>query len=940
MKNFKKLFSAVVLLVLSLAVNAQQLPKLPLDPAVKVGKLDNGLTYMIRQNGWPEHMVNFYIAQRVGSIQEEEEQRGLAHFLEHMAFNGSDNFPGSGIVDFTRSIGVQFGSDLNAYTSIDQTVYRVCNVPSSRTAALDSCLLILKDWSCGLHLQEEEIDKERGVIHGEWAMRNNAQQRLMEASLPKIYPGCKYGERLPIGLMSVVDNFTYDELRKYYKKWYRPDNQCIIVVGDINVDEMEQKIKALFSPIKLQENAAQVVDIQVPDNDEPIYFVLTDKEQQSASINIMMKHDVKPEAIKNTAMDYYRAYSISMAAGMLNQRLSELGLKPECPFFGASVGYGNFMVSKTKDAFSIGIRPKKGKDLEALTAVMNEVMRVRQHGYTATELARVKESMTTSIENAYINRDKRTNDHFGDALRDLYLEGETLQDAQTDHDISLQVVQNLQVENINEVARNLISMDDKNLIVFEHAQEKEGEFVPTADQLRQTFEASRKATLEAWVDNTKQEPLLAKLPKKGSIKKTSENKKFDYKELILSNGAKVIIKKTDFQVNEIRMSASAKGGSALYGENDLINLKVFGNLVGMSKLGGFTKTELGKMLAGKSCGVNFGMSQQLSTVSGSSTPKDIETFMQLLYLTFTSHDKDMQSYEKFLTSMKQSLPNRGLKPETAFSDSVTATIYGNNPRFKSIEMADLDKINYDRCLEILKERTANAANYTFTFIGNIDEAVLLPLIEQYIAALPGKKADKVKEVDVRTLFKGEKACKFTRKMESPRPQVMNMYYAPLKYSLENAVMLSYVGQVLSMEMLKQIREDASAAYSCGASCQFSMAADNDYVILQSQAPISDPSKLDMAAELMKKIVKDAAENVDPDKVQKVKDLMLKEADMSVKNNGYWMGIISTWLDEGIDCHTDYKKIVSEMTADKVAAFIKNNILSSGNHAEVLMRPVE
>lgn len=940
MKNFKKMLTAVVLLMLSLAVNAQQFPKLPLDPAVKVGKLDNGLTYMIRQNGWPEHMVNFYIAQRVGSIQEEEEQRGLAHFLEHMAFNGSDNFPGNGIIEFTRSIGVEFGSDLNAYTSIDQTVYRVCNVPSSRTAALDSCLLILRDWSCGLHLQEEEIDKERGVIHGEWAMRNNAQQRLMESSLPKMYPGCKYGERLPIGLMSVVDHFTYDELRKYYKKWYRPDNQCIIVVGDINVDEMEQKIKALFSPIKLQENAAQVVDIQVPDNNEPIYFVATDKEQQNNNINIFMKHDVKPEFIKNTAMDYARVYANSMAIGMINQRLSELALKPECPYLGASVGYGNFMVSKTKDAFSIGINPKEGKDLEALTAVMNEVMRVRQHGYTAGELARVKESMTSGIENAYLARDKRTNDHFGDALRDYYLEGETFQDAQTDHDIALQAVQTLQLENINQVARQLISMNDTNLIVFEFAQEKEGKVVPTADQLRQTFEASRNAKLEAWVDNTKQEPLISQLPKKGSIKKITENKKFDYKELTLSNGAKVIIKKTDFQANSITMSATAKGGSALYGDKDLVNLKVFSNLVGMSKLGGFTKTELGKMLAGKNCGVNFGMSQQRSSVSGNSTPKDIETFMQLLYLTFTSRDKDMQSYEKFIASMKQNLPNRGLKPETAFSDSVSATIYGDNPRFKSIEMADLDKINYDRCIEIMKERTANAANYTFTFIGTIDEDVLLPLIEQYIASLPGKKADKVKEVDVRTYFKGEKACKFTRKMESPRPQVLNMYYAPLKYSLENAVMVSYVGQVLSMEMLKQIREDASAAYSCGASCKYSMAADNDYIILQSQAPISDPSKLDMAAELMKQIVKDAAVKVDPDKVQKIKDLMLKEADISAKSNGYWMGIIGTWLEEGIDCHTDYKKIVSEMTAEKIAAFIKNNILSSGNHAEVMMRPVE
>lgn len=932
-----KHFLMFVLAMVATSAFAQSMPELPMDPATRKGKLANGLTYYIRHNEWPEHMANFYIAQRVGSIQEEEEQRGLAHFLEHMAFNGSNTFKKVGIIDWCREKGIQFGSDLNAYTGVDQTVYRVCNVPTGNIQVLDSCLLILKDWSNGLLLQDKEIDKERGVIHAEWSMRNNGQMRLLEQMLPTLYPGSRWGVRMPIGTMEVVDNFPYDDLRKYYKKWYRPDNQAIIVVGDVDVDRTEQKIKELFSSIVLQPNAAQVEKVPVADNNEPIYAVGKDKEINSNSISVYMKTDPFPMELKNTAAYYFQSYVNSLFASMISSRFAELAQKPECTFLSASANIGDYILSNTKAAVGLDVSPKEGKDLEALADATKELMRVRQHGFTAGEFGRAKSDFISWVEKGYANRDKRENDRFGDACRDNYLNNEPLVDMDTEYAIWNQIDKSVTLDMVNDFVKQIISVSDTNLVVFEFAQDKEGRFVPTADQLRKTFETARAAQLDPWEDNVKNEPLIAQMPKKGKIVKTSENKTLGFKELKLSNGATVVLKKTDFKADEVSMTATANGGTALYGEKDYANIKLVDNLCGISALGNFTMNELGKALAGKNCNTGFSMSGSKTSIAGSTTPKDIETFLQLVYLQFTDVRKDMQSYEQLMTSLKQALPNRGLKPESAFSDSLRAELNSHSLRSKPLELADLDKVSYDRCLQMVKERTANAANFTFFFVGNYDEATLLPLIEQYIASLPAKKADKVTKIDTRTYFKGQKKNAFTRKMETPRPQVGNIYYCPIENNLENSVVMEVAGEVVTMEMLNQVREEMSAAYSCGAGISMSLMADKAYAMLSSSAPISEPSKLDAAAERMKKIVADAAKSVDPDKVKKVKDNMLKSADIAFKNNGFWMSALINWKEYGIDIYTNYKKTIEGVTPAKVSGMIKR-IVDGGNHLEVVMRP--
>lgn len=935
--KLRKLFSLFAFALTAMA-NAQQLPPVPVDTGVRIGKLPNGLTYYIRHNEWPEHVANFYIAQRVGSLQEEEDQRGLAHFLEHMAFNGSEHFKENGIVEFCRSLGVAFGRDLNAYTNFAETVYNVNNVPTTRQSALDSCLIIIKDWSNGLLLEDKEIDKERGVIHGEWAMRNSASMRLLESNLPRLFPGSKWGVRLPIGLMSVVDNFTYDALRKYYKKWYRPDNQAVIVVGDVDVDHTEKVIKELFSSIPLDPNAPKVEKYPVPDNYEPIYFVDKDKEMRNNQISVNMKIDAMPDSLKGTMAYLINHFIKLQLRGMLESRFNELAQKPECNFVAAYANVGGYTYSNTKDAFQLTVIPKENKDLEALRDAVREIMRAKQHGFTASELIRSKDGFMSWIEKEYLNRDKRDNDNFGSQYSAHFISNEPIPSIEDEHRFWNMISQMVTPEIVNQYANQVISVSDTNLVVYEFAQDKEGRFIPTADELRKTYEAARAEKLEPWVDNTKNEPLIAELPKKGSIKKTTENATLGYKELTLSNGATVILKKTDYKTDEIQMTAFAKGGSCLYGEKDYSNLKVMRYMGNLSGLGNFSNNELQKALAGKQCEVGFNMNVTRSNVTGHTTPKDIETFLQLVYLNFTSVAKDSLSYESFMGQLKLVLPSQGLQPEYAFEDSLSTVIYSGNPRYKILGESDINKISYDRCLEIIKERTANAANYTFVFVGNYDEATLLPLIEQYIASLPAKKADNVAIKDVNTFFKGNKKLDFKRKMESPKPQLANMYYAPAENTRKNDVLMRYTSEVLSNEMLKQVREDASAAYHCSASCGINLIGSTPLVTLNTSAPISEPSKLDMAAELMKKIVNDAAEKVDPDKVTKVKENMLKEAEISFKNNNFWMSAIVDWKLYGKDNYTDYKKLIENVKPEDISSYIKNVILKSGNHAEVIMRP--
>ena len=467
--RLRRLFVAIALISTGLA-SAQgqmQMPEIPVDDSVRIGKLDNGLTYYLRHNNTPEKKANFYIAQRVGSIQEDDSQQGLAHFLEHMAFNGSEHFPTGTMTEYLQSIGVQYGRSLNAYTSIDRTVYYIADVSTERQSALDSCVLVLRDWSNGITVTPEEIEKERDVIHNEYRMRNSPNQRMIERALPTLFQGSKYGFRMPIGKMEIVDNFKPEELVAYYKKWYRPDNQAIIIVGDINVDYTEALIKKLFGDIKVDPNAPKVIDEPVPDNEQAIYVAEKDKEQQYPVLMLSMKRDPVPTELKKTSAYLVQDYLNAMVCSMLNSRFSEITEQPDCPFIQAQVQDGNFMqLARTKDALMLIGVAKEGKDIETLQAVLREAKRARDFGFTATEYARAKADYLSGLEKLYTNRDKRKNDAYCSEYVENFLESDPIPSVETLYQMMTALAGQLPVDLVNQYAQQIISIDGKNLVAF------------------------------------------------------------------------------------------------------------------------------------------------------------------------------------------------------------------------------------------------------------------------------------------------------------------------------------------------------------------------------------------------------------------------------------------------------------------------------------------
>ena len=932
-----KFFLGAALMLFSTTAMAQT-TTLPVDPEVRIGKLDNGLTYYIRHNNNPEHVANFYIAQKVGSINEDDNQRGLAHFLEHMAFNGSEHFPDNGIIEYTRSLGVEFGRDLNAYTSLDQTVYNIDNVPTYRQSAVDSCILILKDWSNGLLLMPEEIDKERGVVHGEWRLGSGPGQRMQDAAFPQLFKGSKYGNRLPIGLMSIIDSFRTATLRAYYEKWYRPDNQGIIIVGDIDVDKVEAKIKQLWAGVTVDPNAVKIPTELVPDNNEAIIVVEKDKEQAQNQYQIMMKHDGAPDEMKDQMPYLIMKYGEEMVESMLDIRLQDLAQTPESAFTIAQTSNGLFMYAKTKDAFSTTIIPKEGRDIEAIQQVMRELLRARQYGFTISEYERARADYLANLEKKYTNRAKRKTNAYADDYIENFLHNEPIPSVEDEYQIMSQFVPMLPVDLANEMAAEYITVSDTNLVVLGLLQDKEGVTAPTAENLLAAIKGVRAEKIEPYVDEVSNEPLIATLPQKGKIVKESYFDKFGFKVWELSNGVKVYSKKTDFKDDEVSVKAFANGGLSLYGKNDIQNLRGIALQLGVTGMGGFTNNQLEKMLAGKKADVDFSISTTEQTLGGTSTPKDLETLMQLIYLQFTAATPDQPSHDQMVGMYKQLFLNSNLNPQIVFADSLQATTSCHNPLSKLPDAQMFDGMDYQRMVKIVQERLANARDYTFVFVGNFDEALLKEYVEQYIASLPTKK-ELAKSKDIRSLWNGHIENRFKQEMQDGQTMIAEMWRTNnIDYTLQNRTLLQVVEDILSNIYLKTIREEYSASYTVQATADVDTDGPGCVFTVGGVCPC-DPDKAELAERLLKEGMQQVAQNIDPDMLAKVKEALLKRADTNLRENAYWMNMMYRWNKFGVDCHNGYKEFVQSITPQMVSAFVRDNILNTGHHAEVVMNPI-
>ena len=921
--------------VLAMPVAAQKGEQLPVDPSIRIGKLKNGLTYYIRHNANPEKLVNFYIAQKVGSIQEEEDQRGLAHFLEHMCFNGTEHFPGKALINYLEGIGVKFGADLNAYTAIDETVYNINNVPVNVEGAIDSCLWILHDWADGLILDGEEIDKERGVIHEEWRGRNTAMMRMQERMLADIFPGSRYGKRLPIGIMEVVDNFPHQALRDYYEKWYRPDLQGIVIVGDIDVDEVEKKVKKIFKKIKKVKNPAERIYYPVDDNKEMIFSQQIDKEQQNYVLQLMYKHDVPARDQRNTKEYIRENTKRSFAISMLNSRFSEIMSKDNPPYLRAGVGYSGFGVTETKKAFTVMVQCKPEQILEAIPMVFTEVERARRFGFTQPEFDRLKERMIAGTESWYAERDKRTNDYYVQNCIRHFLDEVDMMAPEKEYELTLDIINSLTLDEINEVLPSLHREDNRVAVSF--APEREGATYPGKNDIEMLLKMVGNARISAYEDNAVDAPLLAEIPAGGKVVKTEEGK-WGSTVWTLSNGIKVIVKPTDFQADAINLSGYKVGGTNRYPDSERVNIGMLSALSSIGGFGAFDATQLSKKLAGCTASASVGTSAIYDIISAGCSPKDAEEMFQLLYLKYTSPRKDEQAFESYTTRMRNNLKDRNLNPNTALNDTMVVALYGNHPRVKPFVAADVDAVDYDRVLEIYKERTSDATGYQFFIVGNVDLDAIKPLVERYIGALPcNGRVEKIEKTTVETRT-GVYRNNFKNKMENPTGTENIIYAGKIDPSRKNRIVMSFLNQVLNIVYTEEVREKEGGTYGVGVRGSISKYPEGEYSLLVN-FKMSPERREELAAIIVREFEKIASQGPVAEHVEKVRSYMLKSFEESQKKNAAWMNWLYNNYFENEDSHTGYEELVKSITTEDIRLLAKY-ILDQGNFIEVSMTPAE
>ncbi|WP_108822433.1 pitrilysin family protein [Dysgonomonas sp. Marseille-P4361] len=933
----RKSIILTALLLLTGIINAQAPQPLPIDPKVRFGTLENGLTYYIRQNAYPENRADFYIAQKVGSMQEEDNQAGLAHFLEHMAFNGTKNFPGKKtMLNYLETIGVKFGANVNAYTSFDETVYNLSNVPLVRETVIDSCLLVLHDWSSLIALENEQIDEERLVIKEEWRTRNNAQTRIWDKQLPVIFAGSKYADRMPIGKMEVVEHFPYQVLKDYYHKWYRPDLQGIIIVGDVDVDQIEAKIKTMFADVPKPTDPAERVYFPVPDNEEPIVSIVTDPETTNTRVTVYMKHDILPDELKKTQAELMINIVKGLATTMLSDRLNEISQKADAPFAASIIYDGDFFVSKTKDAWTSIAISKEGKITETFATLIRENERAKKFGFTDSEVERAKANLLKNYENMYNNRNKELNDRYVQEYVRSFVDNEGIPGVEFEYEFVKQIAPVINAQMINAMLQQMNIINDKNVAITITGPEKEGLKYPTEEEILSTFKAVVAEDITAYEETVSNEPLITELPKAGSVVKVDTDTKLDATIWTLSNGIKVVIKKTDYKDDQILMSSIAYGGTSIVPDADYHNASMTSMVPYVGGIGNFSATDLKKVLAGKSASVNASIGTYTQGFHGSSTIKDIETLLQLTYLHFTAPRKDVEAYTSIMDMIKNQLKNLSSDPDFIMGEKRKQVAYGDNIRMKEMTLEDAEKLDYDRIIEIYKELYANPGTFTFTFVGTVDESALKPLVEQYIASLPtGDKNASYKDINL-NIKKGKIVEVFEQEMKTPKTTAYELYSGKLDRTLKNQIAVSALKQILDIVYVRTVREEAGGTYGVGVGASISRIPEGQ-TMLQMQFD-TDPERVSTITPIIDREVRNIAENgPEEEDFQKVREYMLKKFQEDEKTNNYWLGTLVSNSFYGEDTHSDYYNTVKNLTGKDIQALTKE-LLSQGNFIEVIMNP--
>ena len=905
---------------------------LPTDPKVKIGKLDNGLTYYIRANAEPKGRAEFYILHNVGAIMENDDQQGLAHFTEHMAFNGTTHFPGKQLINFLEHNGVKFGADVNAFTAHDVTCYNISDVPTARQGLLDSCVMVLADWSGSISMEGSEIDAERGVIMEEYRTRRDANWRARDAMMKELFKGSKYAERDVIGPLDFLKTFKYDKIRNFYHTWYKPELQAIIIVGDFDADAMEARVKRIASQIPKTEKPLVRPEFEVPAHPGLVYSTYTDNEARMARIQIFYTLPAQHKQPKTVG--YLReSLADQLAIQMLNARFDEIRQQENAPFvagFGGKQG-----IVRTVDNMLLIAIPKPGEIRKALTGIITESQRARQKGFVASELERAKADIIRSVQKAYDEKDKTPNKAYIEECIENFTTGEPMLGIEAEAQVIPVLLQTIGLSEVNKAIEKM--MPGKDLFVFISAPESEKSQLPTFGEVDKEFNAIYTSDLPAWVDNVKTEPLIEKLPTPGTVKSEAKGKQFGTQEWRLSNGVKVIVKPTTFKDDEIMMTGWAPGGVSLAADADVYSAQLAGQIVAMSGLGNFDAVEMQKLTAGKRASASADLGSNYAEVDGQCSSKvdELELMLQQVHLLFTAPRFDEKAFNTLMGQLRTVYTNQENDPNTQFSRRLRSAMTDGALRAMPLSLENLDKVNLAKAKELYMQQFANARNFTFVFVGNVNLEQLKNLVNLYLGSLPAGNELKWRDDGVRFPTKPRRV-EFPVKMETPKVRYAKVYSADAKYNEKNLLDIEALKHVLDLRYTEEVREKEGGTYgvhSQGFITRLPVSQARMLILFDT-----DPAKAEKLIPMITSIFEELRTNIRETDVEKAKKHFLKSFGEQVRLNEYWLEVVKEFELTGVDEYTNYEKLVNALNAKSLQKSFEK-LFGTANAVEVEMEGI-
>ena len=929
----KRIFIFMAAVFAATLAFGQQPQALPNDPAVKVGKLENGLTYYIRHNDKPAQRAEFYLATDVGAFQEEDDQDGLAHFLEHMCFNGTKNFPDKKLLDWLQSIGAEFGRNINASTGFEQTQYMLNNIPIVRESIIDSCLLVLHDYSHFVNCDQEEIDAERGVILEERRTRRDAGWRLFEKSLPYYYGDTPYARRTLIGGEEQLKTFKRESLVNFYRKWYNPDMQAVIVVGDFDVDMMEQKIKTIFSDIPAPDVPTQKIEYKLPHNAEPLVGILTDPEAQSYGVEVIWKTEPLPKQFMNTDMAYMNNIVKAYIRLIMSERFSDISSKPDSPFLGANFAIGG--LCNTSDAVFGNVAFKDGQAIPAFTAYMTELEKMKRFGFTEGEVKRATDNLLSSYEKAVEAASTRKNADLVRPLLNNFYDNKPYMEPETELMIGKQICSMMNAPMLSQVAAQIIPAD--NLIILYTGPEKEGVVNPTEQELRDVLKTVAEADIKANIEDVVNEPLISEDLKGSPVKKAKEGV-HGSTVWTLKNGLKVIVLPTDHKKDQVIFTLEKDGGKNNIPAEDLTSFEdniwqLYLSNTGVSK---FSGTTLPKLLAGKRVAASPYISGYSHGIKGQSAPKDIETAFQLAYLYYADPRFDENEFKVGIQQIEAVFPNIKNTPDFIYGVELDKILYDNNPRVVELNDETIAKANLKTIERNYRSLFSGVNGATLTIVGNVDLDTLKPLVEKYFGSLAKGKKSAVNKKEIISFAKGNVNKTLELEMETPKSSVLQFYSAYMPIDTKTNVTLSIAKYILDMIYTKEIREKEGGTYGVGVAMA-GHRSPQKRALIQVQFD-TNPEQAEKLCGIAKDQLYKFVENgpTAEELAMAVENLKKNIPESRISNN-YWLNVLSTWDEHGIDYDTEYEAAVNSVTAEDVKAVLKA-ILDQNNFIEFKSMP--